>query len=96
MRPWGSFESDVKRLILMSGTFSVKLEGLRRSGKRRVSHARRVYHGQAREITIETDPPQHILGDGEPWGDIPITVKVVPLAIRFLVAGSPEDLAQEK
>jgi YegS/Rv2252/BmrU family lipid kinase len=44
------------------------------------------HHWQAREITIETDPPQHIVGDGEHWGETPITLHVVPQAVCFLVA----------
>jgi len=46
------------------------------------------HHWQAREITIEADPPQHVIGDGEPWGKTPITINVVPQAVRFRVAAS--------
>ena len=43
------------------------------------------FHRQAREITIETDPPQRVIGDGEEWGQTPISVKVLPQAVRFMV-----------
>jgi YegS/Rv2252/BmrU family lipid kinase len=45
------------------------------------------HHWQAREITIETDPPQHVIGDGELWGETPISLKVLPQAVRFVVPG---------
>jgi diacylglycerol kinase (ATP) len=43
------------------------------------------HHWQAREITIEADPPQHVIGDGELWGETPISLKVLPQAVHFVV-----------
>jgi YegS/Rv2252/BmrU family lipid kinase len=43
------------------------------------------HHWRAREITIETDKPQPIQGDGEIWGNTPISIKVLPGAMRVLV-----------
>jgi diacylglycerol kinase family enzyme len=45
------------------------------------------HHWQAREITIDCDPPQQIIGDGELWGETPISLKVLPQAVRFVVPG---------
>jgi len=45
------------------------------------------YHWQAREISIETIPPQPIQVDGEIEGETPVTIKVVPNAVRVLTAG---------
>jgi diacylglycerol kinase family enzyme len=45
------------------------------------------HHWQAREITIATDPPQAVIGDGEAWGDTPITMKVLPSAMRVVAPG---------
>jgi YegS/Rv2252/BmrU family lipid kinase len=45
------------------------------------------FHRQAREITIDADPPQRVIGDGEEW--TPISVKVLPQAVRFLVGAQP-------
>ena len=42
-------------------------------------------HWRAKEITIETDQPQPIQGDGEVWGPTPISIKVLPGAMRVLV-----------
>ena len=44
----------------------------------------RFQHWQAREITITTEPPQAVIGDGESWGETPITLKVLPSAIRVI------------
>jgi diacylglycerol kinase family enzyme len=44
-----------------------------------------IHHWQAREITIEADPPQHVIGDGELWGETPISLKVLPQAVHFVV-----------
>ncbi|MEJ2557491.1 MAG: diacylglycerol kinase family lipid kinase [Anaerolineae bacterium] len=43
------------------------------------------FHRQAREIILEADPPQRVVGDGEEWGETPISVRVLPQAVRFLV-----------
>jgi len=45
------------------------------------------HHWQAKEITIATDPPQAVIGDGEAWGDTPITMKVLPSAVRVIAPG---------
>ena len=43
------------------------------------------HHWQAREITIEADPPQHVIGDGELWGETPISLQILPQAVHFVV-----------
>lgn len=43
------------------------------------------YHWQGKEITIHTDLPQVIQGDGEIWGETPITAKVLPGVLPVLV-----------
>ena len=44
----------------------------------------RFHHWQAREITIATDSPQAVIGDGEAWGETPITMKVLPGAVHVI------------
>jgi YegS/Rv2252/BmrU family lipid kinase len=44
-----------------------------------------VYHWQAKDIKISTDPPQSIQVDGEVGWETPISIKVVPQAVRVLV-----------
>jgi YegS/Rv2252/BmrU family lipid kinase len=41
-------------------------------------------HWQAREITIEVDPPQPVQLDGEMVGESPVSVQVVPGLVRIL------------
>ena len=45
------------------------------------------HHWRAREITIETDQKQAVQGDGEIWEDTPITIKVLPGAMKVLIPG---------
>ena len=45
------------------------------------------HHWRAKEITIQSDPPQPIQGDGEIWDQTPISIKVLPGAMRVLVPG---------
>jgi YegS/Rv2252/BmrU family lipid kinase len=40
---------------------------------------------QGREITIDADPPQPLWLDGEHYGETPVTIKVVPKAIKVVV-----------
>jgi len=42
-------------------------------------------HWQGREIKIECDPLQTIQGDGEIWGETPVTVQVLPKVLPALV-----------
>jgi YegS/Rv2252/BmrU family lipid kinase len=44
-----------------------------------------VGYAQGREIRVETDPVQPVQLDGEPGGETPFTVTVVPGAIRIMV-----------
>ena len=43
-----------------------------------------VTHLQGREITIECDPPQTVQGDGEIWGETPVSVRVLPGVLPVL------------
>ena len=45
-----------------------------------------IQHWQAREITIEADPPQPVVIDGELAGQTPVSVRVVPGLVRVLTA----------
>lgn len=42
-------------------------------------------HWQAKTITLESDPPQSIECDGEMIEDTPVTVSVIPQALRVIV-----------
>jgi len=42
-------------------------------------------HWQARQICIESDPPQPVHIDGEMIGTTPVTIDILPRAIRVLV-----------
>ncbi len=44
-----------------------------------------VRHWQVREVTIATDPPESIIGDGEVWGETPFSARVLPGVIRVIV-----------
>ena len=45
-----------------------------------------ILHWQAREITIEADPPQPVQMDGELAGESPVNIQVVPGLVRILAA----------
>ncbi|MCJ7536394.1 MAG: diacylglycerol kinase family lipid kinase [Anaerolineales bacterium] len=45
-----------------------------------------VHHWQAKEIQISTDPPQSIQVDGEIGWETPVSIKVVPGAVRVLTS----------
>lgn len=45
-----------------------------------------IRHWQAKEITIEADPPQSVQMDGELVGQTPVTIRVVPGWIKILTA----------
>jgi diacylglycerol kinase family enzyme len=44
-----------------------------------------VEHWQARQITIEVDPPQPVQVDGEMVGDTPVSAEVMPGALKVIV-----------
>jgi YegS/Rv2252/BmrU family lipid kinase len=45
------------------------------------------FHWQAKEINIETDQPQSIQVDGELGWQTPVSIKVIPAAVRVLTGG---------
>jgi len=45
-------------------------------------------HWQARQITIDSDPVQPVVADGEDIGETPVTVEAVPQAVSVIVPGS--------
>jgi diacylglycerol kinase family enzyme len=46
-------------------------------------------HWQAKDITIQADPPQPVQIDGEMAGETPVSIRVIPQALGVLVAGNP-------
>jgi diacylglycerol kinase (ATP) len=63
-------------------------------GRTPASHGRRAdaeiaQHWRARDITIVTDPPLPVQADGEMWGTTPISINVLPGAVRVLTKPSP-------
>lgn len=42
-------------------------------------------HWQVREVLVEADPPMAVTGDGEIWDPTPLSVSVVPQAVRIVV-----------
>jgi YegS/Rv2252/BmrU family lipid kinase len=46
-------------------------------------------HWRARDITVVTDPPLPVQADGEMWGTTPISITVLPGAVRVLTKPSP-------
>ncbi len=45
-----------------------------------------VKHWQGREIKIECDSPQDVQGDGEMWGQTPVSAEVLPGVLPILTA----------
>lgn len=55
------------------------------SGDEAAERAQMVRHWQVREVTIATDPPESIIGDGEVWGETPFSARVLPGVMRVIV-----------
>ncbi len=58
------------------------------AARRRTSPREFAHHWRAREIAITTDPPLPVQADGEMWGTTPITIRVLPGAVRVLTKPS--------
>jgi YegS/Rv2252/BmrU family lipid kinase len=48
------------------------------------------HHWQAKQITVESDPHQSAVIDGEPAGNTPCQIRVVPGAVQVLVPGQAD------
>ena len=48
------------------------------------------HHWRAKEITVDCDPPQSVIGDGENWGKTPITIRNLPGALDIITPASLE------
>ncbi len=55
------------------------------AARRRFEGGGRMLHFQAREITVEADPPVPMQVDGDPAGTTPLAASVVPGGLRILV-----------
>jgi diacylglycerol kinase (ATP) len=70
---------------LLSGA----LPGRTPSGHGRRAGTEIAQHWRARDITIVTDPSLPVQADGEMWGTTPISINVMPGAVRVLTKSSP-------
>ena len=48
-----------------------------------------VHHWQAKDIYISADPPQSLQIDGEVGWETPVSIKVIPGAVKVLTGGAP-------
>ena len=71
-------------VIVMHGFDPVSLASALGSIADKPLDPNKFHHWQAREITIATDPAQAIIGDGEAWGETPITMRVLPSAVDVI------------
>lgn len=55
------------------------------SGDEEAARAQMVRHWQVRAVTVTTDPPEAIIGDGEVWGETPFSARVLPGVMRVVV-----------
>jgi diacylglycerol kinase (ATP) len=46
-------------------------------------------HWQAREVTVEANPPQQVQADGEVLEDTPVRARIIPSAIQIIVPSQP-------
>ncbi|HPF36282.1 MAG TPA: diacylglycerol kinase family lipid kinase [Candidatus Krumholzibacteria bacterium] len=84
---WDDGLLDVMMLHTRSALdwFRLALAVLLRS---RALEGRRVQRVQARRIAVEAEPPLPVQVDGEVIGDTPLTVEVLPRALRVVVGAS--------
>jgi diacylglycerol kinase (ATP) len=52
-------------------------------------------HRQGRELTIQADPPQKVVVDGEPFGETPCSIHIHPAAIQVLSTPQEETPSEE-
>jgi YegS/Rv2252/BmrU family lipid kinase len=70
-------------ILARSEAFKILLQST--PGRKDTSSKEELYfHWQAREIRIETDPPQPVQVDGELVGETTVDIKVVPKAVSIL------------
>jgi YegS/Rv2252/BmrU family lipid kinase len=85
--PDGSISDGLLDVIVIQGLDPLSLASALGSIADTPLDPDRFRHWQAREITVTTDPPQAVIGDGEAWGETPITLKVRPGAVRIIGPG---------
>lgn len=61
------------------------LKGRKRRVKSALENIKVLQHRQARQITIETDPPQLTHIDGDLSGQTPVNIEVLPGAVQIIV-----------
>jgi YegS/Rv2252/BmrU family lipid kinase len=71
--------------ILIWRNIDLSPSSMTASIKKKETVADLYHHWQAKEIKISTNQPQPIQGDGEVWGNTPISIRVLPEAMRVLV-----------
>jgi diacylglycerol kinase (ATP) len=82
--PGVSISDGLLDVIVLHGLDPLSLASALGSIADRPLDPERFHHWQAREVTIATDAPQAVIGDGEAWGETPIKMKVLPGAVRVI------------
>jgi diacylglycerol kinase (ATP) len=84
--PTSSWQDGIFDVVILAPRRLPQLAGiLWRAANRRFEGDERLVHFQAREITVEADPPIPVQIDGDPAGMTPISATVAPGALRVLL-----------
>jgi diacylglycerol kinase (ATP) len=87
--PTNSWQDGVFDVLILAPRKLPELAGiLWRAAHRRFEGDERLIHFQARQITVEADPPIPVQIDGDPLGVTPLTATVAPAALRVLLPRS--------
>jgi YegS/Rv2252/BmrU family lipid kinase len=85
-RPMNAWNDGVLEVLIVAKCNPQDIAALVwHAAKRRLSDSDRIVHFQAREITIDADPPSAVQIDGDPYGSTPISMAVVHEAMRVIV-----------
>jgi YegS/Rv2252/BmrU family lipid kinase len=79
-----SVDDGLLDLVAIRDTDVRNLPGIAASMVDPEHEAEGLYHWQAREIRIEAQSPEPVAGDGEDWGQTPLTAKVLPKALTVI------------
>jgi YegS/Rv2252/BmrU family lipid kinase len=85
-RPQYSWQDGLLDVVVVAPRKFPEFAGiLWRAAHKRFGGDERLLHFQAREVTIDADPPIAVQIDGDPAGQTPVTASVVQGALRVMV-----------
>ena len=83
--PSVNIDDGLLDVLVLRDLSTKSLHQVLKSMRKNIPNSDKFHHWQGKEISIKTNEPINVQGDGEVWGYTPIKAKIIPHAVNIVI-----------